>query len=217
MKAAPQTEHLGRAYRAPGAAAAARHWSHASFRSSLVPMVIADDGRHYVAANPAACLLLRLPEEEVLKRTIEDLTPPENRSQIGPMWDAFVRDGTQRGTFELLMPDGPTVRVEYSATANIEPGRHLSIFLFPPEGRERRAPDHSPTQALLTEREREVLGMVAMGMSSSWIAAALGVSRSTVETHVRHCLDKLGARNRAHAIALGLRSAEISLDITTGL
>ena len=178
-------------------------------------MVIADDGRRFVAANPAACLLLRLPEKEVLKRTIEDLTPRENRSQVGPLWEAFVRDGTQRGTFELLMPDGPKVRVEYSATANIEPGRHLSIFLFPPGDREHRPRDRSPAQALLTEREREVLGMVAMGMGSSWIAAALGLSRSTVETHVRHCLDKLGARNRAHAIALGLRADEIGLDLST--
>lgn len=179
-------------------------------------MVIADDDRHYVAANPAACLLLRLPEEEVLKRSIEDLTPAENRSQIAPMWEAFVRDGTQRGTFALLMPDGPTVQVEYSATANIEPGRHLSIFLFPPGGTERPIPEHPPIPSLLTGREREVLGMVAMGMGSSWIAVALGVSPSTVETHVRHCLDKLGARNRAHAIALGLRSGEISLDISIG-
>jgi DNA-binding CsgD family transcriptional regulator len=179
-------------------------------------MVIADDGRHFVAANPAACLLLRLPEEEVLKRTIEDLTPPENRSQVAPLWDSFVRDGTQRGSFELLMPDGPKVRIDYSATTNIEPGRHLSIFLFPPGERERRPPDGIPAQTLLTEREREVLTMVAMGMGSSWIAATLGVSRSTVETHVRHCLDKLDARNRAHAIALGLRAGEISLDLSTG-
>jgi DNA-binding CsgD family transcriptional regulator len=178
-------------------------------------MVIVDDGRHYVAANPAACLLLRLPEEEVLERTIEDLTPPESRSEVGPLWEAFMRDGTQRGTFELLMPDGPKVRVEYSATANIESGRHLSIFLFPPGGRERRPREIPSTRALLTQREREVLGMVAMGMGSSWIAATLAVSPSTVETHVRHCLDKLGARNRAHAIALGLRAGEISIDLST--
>ena len=77
---------------------------------------------------------------------------------------------------------------------------------------------HRPhrAQAVLTEREREVLGMVAMGMSSSWIAAALGVAPSTVETHVRHCPDNLGARNRAHAIALGLRADEISLDLGSG-
>ena len=180
-------------------------------------MVIADDRRHFVAANPAACLLFRLPEEEVIQRSIEDLTPPANRSQVGPLWEAFVRDGTQRGTFELLMPDGPLVRVEYSATANVEPGRHLSIFLFPPGGRDRRPRERLSVQALLTGREREVLGMVAMGMGSSWIAAALELSQSTVETHVRHCLDKLGARNRAHAIALGLRAGEISLDLDTGV
>ena len=176
-------------------------------------MVITDDARRYVAANLAACLLLRLPEREVLKRTIEDLTPSENRSQIAPMWEAFLRDGTQRGTFELLMPDGPKMQVEYSATANIRPGRHLSIFLFPSGEPEHPPASSSLTRALLTEREREVLGMVAMGMGSAGIATALGVSSSTVETHVRHCLEKLGARNRAHAIALGLRVAEITLDL----
>ena len=55
--------------------------------------------------------------------------------------------------------------------------------------------------------------MVAMGRSSALIASSLGVATSTVESHVRHCLDKLGARNRAHAIALGLRDGEISLEL----
>ena len=189
-----------------------RRWSVASFRASLVPMVVADDTRRYVAANAAMCLLLRLREPDVLGRTIEDLTPPENRSQIIPMWDAFLREGTQRGRFELLMPDGARVLVDYSATANIEPGRHLSILVFPAGGADRIPPDVSAVGGLLTTRERQVLGMVAMGMSSAWIAAALKVSPYTVETHVRHCLDKLGARNRTHAIALGLRSGEIGLD-----
>src|SRR5207302_3103841 len=114
----PQTESMRRTAQTRRAVAA-RPWSHASFRSSLVPMVIANDRRQYVAANPAACLLFRLSEPEILNRTIDELTPPENRSRVAPMWEAFVRDGTQRGTFELLMPDGPKVRIEYSATANI--------------------------------------------------------------------------------------------------
>ena len=41
----------------------------------------------------------------------------------------------------------------------------------------------------------------------------LGVTTATVDTHVRHCLEKLGARNRAYAIALGLRAGEITLDL----
>lgn len=174
-------------------------------------MVIADDDRRFVAANAAACLLLRLPEEDVLRLTVDDLTPLENRREVGRLWDAFIRDGTQEGRYELLMPDGARVAVEYSATANMEPARHLSILMFPPGRIERDAPRRS--KLVLTSREREVLAMVAMGRSSASIAAAIGVATSTVESHVRHCLDKLGARNRAHAIALGLRYSEITLEL----
>jgi PAS domain S-box-containing protein len=174
-------------------------------------MVIADDERRYVAANQAACLLLRLPEEEVLGRTIDDFSPPEARVHVDALWDAFIRDGTQEGTFELLMPDGQRVAVEYSATAGVAPGQHLSILMFPP-GRSGRTAGSRP-RSVLTGREREVLALIAMGQSSALIAAELNVSTSTVETHVRHCLEKLGARNRAHAIALGLRDGEISLEL----
>ena len=187
-------------------------WSRASFLGSLVPMVIANDSRRFVAANPAACLLLRLAEAEIVRLRVDDLTPPENRSHMDALWEAFIRDRVQEGTFELVMPDGARLAVEYSATADVEPGLHLSILMFPPGGRGRdsRPSDARPT---LTEREREVLGMVASGRGTSWIAAELGVSSSTVETHVRHVLEKLGARNRAHAISLGLQRGEISLDL----
>ncbi len=188
-------------------------WSQASFRSSLVPMVIADDDRRYVAANAAACLLLRLPEEEVLGLRIEELTPPELREHVEPMWEAFIREGVQEGTFELMMPDGGRVAVDYSATANVEPGAHLSILMFPAGTGQQLLEERAEQRGLLTTREREVLGMVAMGRGSLAIADDLGVSASTVETHVRHCLEKLGARNRAHAIALGLQSGEITLEL----
>ena len=190
-------------------------WSQTSFRSSLVPMVIADDQRRYVAVNAAACLLLRLPEEDVLRLKVDDLTPPENREQVEPLWRAFIRDGVQAGTFELLMPDGARLQVEYSATACVEPGRHLSILLFPPVGGHHPGDRETERPAVLTDREREVLGMVAMGRGTSWIATELRVSASTVETHIRHLLDKLGARNRAHAIALGLQAGEVSLDLAS--
>ena len=187
-------------------------WPGPSFRSSLVPMVICDDDRRYVAVNPAACLLLRLPEAAVLGLRIDDLTPAGQDADMDALWRAFQAEGTQRGTFELQMPDGPRLTVEYSATANVRPGRHLSILMFPPPGPEEEG-DTERSAQLLSERERQVLGMVAMGMGSVWIAGALGVSASTVETHVRHCLAKLGARNRAHAIALGIANEEITLGL----
>lgn len=187
-------------------------WSRASFLGSLVPMVIADEERRFVAANPAACLLLRLAEADVVRLRIDDLTPSENRANMDALWEAFLRHGVQEGIFELMMPDGARIEVEYSATANVEPGLHLSILMFPASGGAQRS---GPSQArqTLTEREREVLGMVAGGRGTSWIAAELKVSSSTVETHVRHVLEKLDARNRAHAISLGLQRGEISLDL----
>jgi DNA-binding CsgD family transcriptional regulator len=178
-------------------------------------MVIANDAREYVAANAAACLLLRMAEEDVLRMKIDHLAPAGNQDMVEALWDAFIREGVQEGTIELAPPDGSRLEVDYSATANVEPGLHLSILMFPAAGGDRQRPQALGREALLTEREREILGMVAMGHRSAWIAAELGVSASTVETHVRNFLQKLGARNRAHAIALGLQTGEIGLDLDT--
>jgi DNA-binding NarL/FixJ family response regulator len=52
----------------------------------------------------------------------------------------------------------------------------------------------------LTVREHEVLGLMAAGLRNAEIAADLSVSLNTVEFHVRHILDKLGARSRTEAV-----------------
>jgi len=174
-------------------------------------MLVADDDRRYVDANRAACLLLRSPRERVLELRIDDLTPPEGRDGMEELWQAFLRDGTQAGTFELLMPDGARLAVEYSATANVEPGRHLSVLSFPTS--EEEIDIRSPLGGLLTEREREVLTLVAMGERTAGIGDALGISPATVETHVRHSMTKLDARSRTHAVILGLQRGEIGLQL----
>lgn len=61
--------------------------------------------------------------------------------------------------------------------------------------------------ASLTRREREVLRCMADGQSNSEIAALLFVTVRTVKHHVSNVLAKLGARDRAHAVSLALRSA----------
>jgi DNA-binding CsgD family transcriptional regulator len=183
----------------------------ASFAASLLPMLVADDERRYVDANRAACLLLRSTRESVLRLRIDDLTPPQLRHGVAELWEAFLRTGTQAGTFELLMPDGALLAIEYSATANVEPGRHLSVLSFPTS--EQDGDEATAVGGLLTEREREVLALVAMGERTAGIALSLGISPATVETHIRHCIGKLGAKSRTHAVTLGLQRGEIGLQL----
>lgn len=57
----------------------------------------------------------------------------------------------------------------------------------------------------LSPREREVLQLVADGMSTKQASANLGIAESTVKTYLRGIFDKLGATHRAHAVALALR------------
>jgi two-component system, NarL family, nitrate/nitrite response regulator NarL len=65
--------------------------------------------------------------------------------------------------------------------------------------------------ARLTPREREVLALVAAGISNKGIARALQVSPNTVKFHIAALLEKLDAATRAGAVVAALRRGELSL------
>jgi DNA-binding NarL/FixJ family response regulator len=64
-------------------------------------------------------------------------------------------------------------------------------------------------EEMLTAREREILQLLADGMSNNDVAQKLFISQETVKSHVRHILTKLEADTRTHAVAIALREAII--------
>ena len=74
--------------------------------------------------------------------------------------------------------------------------------------------DRPPTPDPLTEREEEVLRLVAQGLNNQEIADQLVVAEVTVRTHVSHILSKLHLANRVQATLYALREGYASLDET---
>ncbi len=179
------------------------------FDESLVPMVIVDNERGYRAGNRAARLLFRLSLAELLERRIEDLTLPHMHKLLESAWTRLLRGECVTGQNEMELPDGSLLTILYSAIPNLLPGLHLIVF----------APADWPEDELgttdefdgalapgpLSARERAVMTLVAAGASSNQIAEELTISSETVRTHVQNALRKLGASNRAHAIALAMQ------------
>ena len=71
---------------------------------------------------------------------------------------------------------------------------------------------HAAAARGLSSRELEVLALVARGLSTDGIAGELFVTPNTVRAHVRHILDRLGARNRPHAVAIAFSAGLIWID-----
>jgi DNA-binding CsgD family transcriptional regulator len=190
------------------------------------PMLIADDQRRWVTGNAAACDLLEVEREEIPWRTMDEFTSPGERKRLEEQWGAFLSSGGAEGWYQLYVPNRGPMPVEFSATANVLPARHLSVFIPTDEGsveQKKRALAREATWApvmvegagrvRLTEREREVITLVASGLQSGDIAEHLFLSPETVKSHVHNALAKLGAHTRAHAVAIALVSGQITWEV----
>jgi DNA-binding NarL/FixJ family response regulator len=122
--------------------------------------------------------------------------------------DEYVYEALRAGACGFLLKHAPPEELLLGVRAAADGGALLSPAvtsrLLAEFAARRPAPAREPAElARLTPREREVLDLVIRGRSNDEIARYLVVSRSTVKTHVTHVLDKLGLRDRVHAVVYG--------------
>jgi DNA-binding NarL/FixJ family response regulator len=127
--------------------------------------------------------------------------------------DEYVYDALRAGASGFLLKDAPReqlvagVRIVAAGESLLAPPitrRLIERFVAQP------APGAlSDAIAALSEREREVLGLLARGLSNAEIAGILYVSDATVKTHVARLLAKLGVRDRMQAVVLAYETGFI--------
>jgi DNA-binding NarL/FixJ family response regulator len=120
--------------------------------------------------------------------------------------DEYIIEALRAGASGFLLKDAPTrevvdaVRAVAAGDAVLAPA--VTRQLLDQVGRRLPAAVSRTPDGLgeLTDREQEVLRMLAVGMSNAEIATALVVSEPTVKTHVSNLLGKLGLRDRVQAV-----------------
>ena len=97
-------------------------------QSTPVAMLIADDGARYVEANAAAARLTGYTRTELLRMSVWDLTPEPNRTTGMVLWQAFLQQREQRGTYRIRCKNGVIIPTTYAAMAHVLPSLHLSAL-----------------------------------------------------------------------------------------
>ncbi len=174
------------------------------FEQTSNPIALLDDKRRIVEVNDAAVSLFGGARRELIGMSIVDSIRPEERAVAAREWQEFLRSGEYSGTRALLRADGSEVQIDFAARLADVGGRRLAIYVAV-----REDPLWSPSPALdgelpLTNREREVVTLIALGRDTGEIAKELHISPETVRTHVRNAMARLGAHTRAQLVAIVL-------------
>ena len=179
----------------------------AAFRDSRNAMCLADEARCIVDVNGACLQLLGYRRADVLGRPMYEfvageplMTPQE--------WAAALAQGRFTGEGTAVRADGTTLRVQWGATTERVTGRRLVLVValsISGRGRGLRLAGGSEASgAALTDRQRQIVQLVALGRTGPEIADELHISLNTVRTHVRNSMKTVGARSRAQLVAKAL-------------
>jgi len=167
-------------------------------------MVLLDSERRHVEVNGAYLKLLGYRREQLIGRPVYEFVvggPMLSRTE----WQRTLRNAQFTGDVRLRCADGGEVAAQWAATVETVTGRRLVLFVALSTSRWgrsfRRTVQWPHRPSALTEREREVVRMMALGSTGPEIADELRISHETVRTHARNAMGKVGARSRAHLVA----------------
>jgi PAS domain S-box-containing protein len=182
-------------------------------------MALVDRNRRYVSVNDAAIELFEYPRDQIIGRRAGRTAVDEESATADAMWERLVRTDELYGESVVAHANGTHMDVSYAAHATTVGDRWLALIVtlsarFRPDGPELLGAAEvacpNGTQSKLTNREREVVQLVALGSSTRRIAADLDLSFETVRTHVRNAMAKTGARTRAQLVAMALADRHIA-------
>ena len=178
------------------------------YEETATPVAILDERRCLVGMNAAAEQLLGRCPKASAGALIAPAIAAAERERSEFEWLQLLRVGRASGTRTLLRADSSEVRVSFVAVVEALAEGRRAIYALTPAGG--AAEDGLPSISLLTNREGQVVRLIADGLDTSEIAESLHVSPNTVRSHVRNAMSKLSARTRAQLVAhaLGARRGE---------
>ena len=182
----------------------------------------AGDGREAVEVtqrcSPDVVLMdIRMPHMNGLEATRRIVTDPDQGPRVLILTtfdlDEYVYEALRSGASGFLLKDGPAeqliaaVRIVARGDALLAP--RITRRLIAEFARQQPATHRPDLLKALTERELEVLKLVARGLTNAEIARELYVSETTIRTHVGHLLSKLDLRDRVQAVVLAYETGLI--------
>lgn len=177
------------------------------FRGSLNPIVVVDENRIIREANDAALALFGVTREELVEAPAEPRIATRERASGVLVWERLLRTGEVSGRRTFVHSDGRPVPVSHrSRLVRIEGQAYVVTVMHHSAGPEVRPPSVERGPTVLSEREREVVALIAVGRHTEEIGEELHIASATVRSHVGNAMERLGVHTRAHLVWVAVQA-----------
>jgi len=188
------------------------------FARSANPMALLTLDRRCIAVNRATVTLTGYPRERIIGRRIETILVPDEPGSLDAEWRELERGRDFEGERIVSTSSGERVTVQYAMRRVRLESREVVLAVVLDASLEpiRTRPAGSWQARMLSPRELEIVSQVAMGRRAHEIADDLGIAESTVKTHLRNAMRKVGARSQAQLVALVIGGQLPSATVLSG-